>query len=48
MSFLGHNVPKSVKGKNRMSTLEFFQSLSKKDAPSIQETLVIAYGQAAR
>jgi hypothetical protein len=31
-----------------MSTLEFFHTLSKRDLLSEQETLIMAYGQAAR
>ncbi|KAF2473193.1 uncharacterized protein BDR25DRAFT_257421, partial [Lindgomyces ingoldianus] len=48
MVFLREDVPKSVRGKNRMSTLEFFQELSKRDALTEQETIIMAYGQAAR
>ena len=49
MVFLRADVPKSVRGKNRMSTLEFFYTLSKRERPlSELITLIMAYGQAAR
>jgi serine/threonine-protein kinase ATR len=48
MVFLGDSVPKSVRQKNRVSLLGFFQTLSKRDVISDQETLIMAYGQAAR
>lgn len=31
-----------------MLTLEFFQTLVRKDVLTLQETLIMAYGQAAR
>ncbi|KAF2178853.1 hypothetical protein K469DRAFT_598368 [Zopfia rhizophila CBS 207.26] len=46
--FLRDDVPKSVRGKNRRATLEFFQTLSKRDILSEQETIIMAYGHAAR
>ncbi|KAF2867552.1 protein kinase rad3 [Massariosphaeria phaeospora] len=48
MVFLRDDVPKSIRGKNRMSTLEFLFTLTKRDVLSEQETLIMAYGQAAR
>ncbi|KAH7138990.1 hypothetical protein B0J11DRAFT_32467 [Dendryphion nanum] len=49
MVFLRSDVPKSVRGRNRMSTLEFFHSLSTRERPlSELITLIMAYGQAAR
>lgn len=48
MVFLRDDVPKFVRRKNRMSALEFLQTLSKRDILSEQETIIMAYGQAAR
>ncbi|KAF2280300.1 protein kinase rad3 [Westerdykella ornata] len=48
MVFLRTDVPQPIRGKNRMLALEFFDTLSKKDTLSVHETLIMAYGQAAR
>ncbi|KAF1999599.1 hypothetical protein P154DRAFT_467308, partial [Amniculicola lignicola CBS 123094] len=48
MVFLRDDAPKSVRGKNRMSTLEFLHTLSQRDNFSEQETIIMAYGLAAR
>ncbi|CAI6340552.1 unnamed protein product [Periconia digitata] len=48
MSFLRNSVPKPVRDRNRKNTLAFFGELSERNSPGIQETLVMAYGQAAR
>ncbi|KAF2791318.1 hypothetical protein K505DRAFT_376871 [Melanomma pulvis-pyrius CBS 109.77] len=48
MTFLRDDIPKSIRGKNRMLTLGFLHELSKRDVLSEQETLIMAYGQAAR
>ncbi|ORX98750.1 hypothetical protein BCR34DRAFT_142938 [Clohesyomyces aquaticus] len=46
--FLRDDIPRSIRGKNRMSTLEFLHELSRRDVVSEQETIIMAYGQAAR
>ncbi|KAF2747396.1 hypothetical protein M011DRAFT_458655 [Sporormia fimetaria CBS 119925] len=48
MVFLRNDIPQPVRGKNRMIALEFFQTLSAKDTLPVHETLIMAYGQAAR
>ncbi|KAF2733102.1 hypothetical protein EJ04DRAFT_295336 [Polyplosphaeria fusca] len=48
MVFLRDDIPRSVRTRNRLSTLEFLQTLSRRDILSEQETLIMAYGQAAR
>ncbi|KAF2115782.1 hypothetical protein BDV96DRAFT_599348 [Lophiotrema nucula] len=48
MVFLRDDIPRPVRTKNRMASLEFFQTLSRRDVLSEQETLIMAYGQAAR
>lgn len=48
MVFLRDDIPKPIRRKNRMLTLEFFQTLVRKDVLTLQETLIMAYGQAAR
>jgi serine/threonine-protein kinase ATR len=48
MVFLRDDIASPVKEENRMSTLGFFQTLSKKDTLYVHETLIMAYGQAAR
>jgi hypothetical protein len=48
MTFLGDRVPDTVRDKNRRGMMQFLLELTKRNAPSTQETLIIAYGQAAR
>jgi serine/threonine-protein kinase ATR len=48
MVFLGHDVPEKVRNKNRRDMMQFFLELTKRNAPSVQETLIMTYGQAAR
>jgi serine/threonine-protein kinase ATR len=48
MTFLRDDIHKSIRGKNRMSTLGFLHQLSKRDVLSEQETIIMTYGQAAR
>ena len=48
MVFLRDDVPRSVRAKNRISSLEFFHTLAKRDLLAEQETLILAYGNAAR
>lgn len=48
LSFLHDDVAQPTRGKNRMFVLEFFHTLSKKDTLAVHETLIMAYGQAAR
>ena len=48
MVFLREDISKSVRQKNRRSTIEFLDVLAKRDALSDQETLIMAYGQTAR
>lgn len=48
MIFLGDDVPDAVRDKNRRGMIQFFVELTKRNAPSVQETLIKAYGQAAR
>jgi serine/threonine-protein kinase ATR len=48
MSLLRNDVPKVIRDKNREATLSFFGGLTQLNKPAIQETLIMAYGQAAR
>ncbi|CAO2647756.1 Nn.00g086780.m01.CDS01 [Neocucurbitaria sp. VM-36] len=48
MVFLRDDISKSTRQKNRRSTIEFLDALSKRDVLSDQETLIMAYGQIAR
>jgi len=48
MTFLRDDIPRSIRGKNRINTLGFLHELSKRDNLSEQETLILAYTQAAR
>jgi len=48
MIFLGDDVPAMVRDKNRRGMMQFFLELTKRNVPSVQETLIMAYGQAAR
>lgn len=47
MVFLRDDLSKKVKTKNRRLAIEFLDALSKRDALSDQETLIMAYGQIA-
>lgn len=47
MVFLRNDLSKRVKTKNRRSAIEFLDALSKRNALSDQETLIMAYGQIA-
>ncbi|KAF2712355.1 hypothetical protein K504DRAFT_372017 [Pleomassaria siparia CBS 279.74] len=47
-TFLRDDIPKSIRGKNRMLTLGFLHELSKRDNLFEQEAIIMAYGQAAR
>lgn len=48
MVFLGNNVPRTIRQKNRRSTVEFLGALAKRDNVSDHETLILAYGSVAR
>lgn len=48
MVFLRDDVPKKTRDKNRMLALGFFNTLSQENKLPVQETLIMAYGQAAR
>ncbi|KAF2267881.1 hypothetical protein CC78DRAFT_565700 [Lojkania enalia] len=48
MVFIRDDITRSIRAKNRMSTLEFFQTLSRRGVLSEQETIIMAYGQLAR
>ena len=48
MVFLKDGVPEKVRDKNRRGVMQFFLELTKRNVPSVQETLIMAYGQAAR
>ena len=48
MTFLRDDIDKSIRDTNRKDTLVFFGELAERNLPGIQETLVMAYGQAAR
>ena len=47
MVFIRDDISKSTRQKNRRSTIEFLDVLSKRDVLSDQETLIMAYGQIA-
>ncbi|KAF2206005.1 hypothetical protein GQ43DRAFT_427658 [Delitschia confertaspora ATCC 74209] len=47
-TFLRDDLPKEMKRKNRMNTLAFLQTLSKRDVFSEQETIIRTFGEAAR
>jgi serine/threonine-protein kinase ATR len=48
MTFLGDDVTDTVRAKNRRGMIQFLVELTKRNVPSVQETLIIAYGLAAR
>lgn len=48
MVFLEDRIPDAVRDKNRRAMIQFFVELTKRNATSLQETLIMAYGQAAR
>ncbi|KAF2813925.1 protein kinase rad3 [Mytilinidion resinicola] len=47
-AFLRQGVPKEVKRKNRLTALNFYRTLAERNDLPIQETLILAYGRAAR
>ncbi|KAJ4304960.1 serine/threonine-protein kinase M1 [Kalmusia sp. IMI 367209] len=48
MAFLRDDISRHVRDKNRRATMQFLAELTKRNNPSQQETLIMAYGQAAR
>lgn len=48
MAFLRDDINKLVRDKNRRATIQFFAEITRRNVPSQQETLIMAYGQAAR
>ncbi|KAF1947946.1 hypothetical protein EJ02DRAFT_429695 [Clathrospora elynae] len=48
MVFLRDDMSRSVRQRNRMSTIEFIDALAKRDVLSDQETLIMAYGRIAQ
>lgn len=48
MVFLRDDITKSIREKNRKSTLEYLGVLATRDVLSDQETLITAYGMIAR
>lgn len=48
MAFLRDDISKQVRDKNRRATMQFFAELTRRNVISQQETLIMAYGQAAR
>ncbi|OCK82203.1 hypothetical protein K432DRAFT_473031 [Lepidopterella palustris CBS 459.81] len=46
--FLRSDVPKDVQKKNRVAALDFFRNLADRNLLPEQETLILAFGQAAR
>jgi len=48
MVFLRNDISRSIRQKNRRSTVEFLGVLAKRDIISDHETLIIAYGLVAR
>ncbi|KAF2678362.1 hypothetical protein K458DRAFT_348412 [Lentithecium fluviatile CBS 122367] len=48
MTFLGNGVDAAIRDKNRRGIIQLFVELTKRNVTSLQETLILAYGQAAR
>jgi serine/threonine-protein kinase ATR len=48
MVFLRSSISKTIRERNRRSTVEFLNALAKRDVISDQETLIMAYGLVAR
>ena len=48
MTFLRDDIPRHVRDKNRRATMQFLAELTRRNVPAQQETLIMAYGQAAR
>lgn len=48
MTFLRDDIPRNVRDKNRRATMQFLAELTRRNVPAQQETLIMAYGQAAR
>lgn len=48
MTFLRDDISRQVRDKNRRATMQFLAELTRRNVPAQQETLIMAYGQAAR
>lgn len=48
MTFLRDDISRHVRDKNRKATMQFLAELTRRNVPAQQETLIMAYGQAAR
>lgn len=48
MTFLRDDISRHVRDKNRRQTMQFLAELTRRNVPAQQETLIMAYGQAAR
>ncbi|KAL5418072.1 hypothetical protein PMIN06_006043 [Paraphaeosphaeria minitans] len=48
MTFLRDDISRHVRDKNRRATMQFLAELTRRNVPAQQETLIMAYGQAAR
>ncbi|KAF1978386.1 hypothetical protein BU23DRAFT_586870 [Bimuria novae-zelandiae CBS 107.79] len=48
MTFLRDDISRHVRDKNRRATMQFLAELTRRNVPTQQETLIIAYGEAAR